>query len=507
MRVELRGITKRFPGVVANEDVSLTFEPGEVHALLGENGAGKSTLVNVLFGLHRPDEGEVLLDGEPVHFKGPADAIAAGIGMVHQHFKLVPVFTVAENVMLGVEATKGFGGFLDRRAARRRVEDLSTRYRLAVDPDATVEDLPVGIQQRVEIVKALFRDARCLILDEPTAVLTPAEIDELLVIVEQLKADGRSIVFISHKLREVLAVADRISVLRRGKVVGTADPKDTDAQKLATMMVGRDVQLVVDREEAKPAATLLEVSDLTVLDDREHAVVDGVSLDVRAGEILAVAGVDGNGQSELVQALTGLRPVAAGSVALGGIDMTDDDPGARIDAGMAHVPEDRQRTGLVGAFPLADNLVLNRWRSAPFARGVRIDRDEVQRNATELIGDFDIRTSSPLAAVQTLSGGNQQKVIVAREFSHDAKVLVLSQPTRGLDVGSIQYIHRRIVEQRDAGAGVLLVSSELDEVMALADRVVVMYRGRVAGELSGPRLTRDNIGLLMAGTELPEEAA
>jgi general nucleoside transport system ATP-binding protein len=506
VRVELRGITKRFPGVVANEDVSLVFEPGEVHALLGENGAGKSTLVNVLFGLHQPDEGEVLLDGEPVHFRGPADAIAAGIGMVHQHFKLVPVFTVAENVMLGTEETSRFG-FIDRRAARKRVEDLSSRYGLAVDPDATVEDLPVGIQQRVEIVKALVRDARCLILDEPTAVLTPAEIEELLTIVGHLKADGRAIVFISHKLREVLAVADRISVLRRGRVVGHAEPKDTDARQLATMMVGRDVKLVVDKDAAAPAGAVLEVSELTVLDDREHAVVDGVSLTVRAGEILAVAGVDGNGQSELVQAITGLRFPAAGTIAVAGVDATRADPGERIDLGLAHVPEDRQRTGLVGSFPVADNLVLNRWRSAPFARGVRIDRDAVQRNAEQLISDFDIRTSSALAAVQTLSGGNQQKVIVAREFSREGSILVLSQPTRGLDVGSIQYIHGRIVDQRDAGAGVLLVSSELDEVMALADRVVVMYRGRVAGELEGDRLTRENIGSLMAGAGLPEAAA
>jgi ABC-type uncharacterized transport system ATPase subunit len=506
MRVELRGITKRFPGVLANEDVSLTFEPGQVHALLGENGAGKSTLMNVLFGLYQPDEGEVLIDGEPVTFRGPADAIAAGIGMVHQHFKLVPVFTVAENVMLGTEQTQRFG-FLDRRAARRQVEELSARYGLEVPPDAIIEDLPVGIQQRVEIVKALYRDAKCLILDEPTAVLTPAEIEELLNIVRELKADGRAIVFITHKLREVLAVADRISVLRRGRVVGSTAPDETDANKLATMMVGRDVKLVVDRGPASPTATKLEARGLTILDEQEHAVVDDITLEVRAGEILAVAGVDGNGQSELVQALTGLREPAAGSIWIDGHDVTDAGPGERIDQGLAHIPEDRQRTGLVGAFSIADNLVLNRWRSRPFAKGVRIDRDAVAAHADELIDSFDIRTPSPRVAVQTLSGGNQQKVIVAREFAHDASVLVLSQPTRGLDVGSIQYIHGRIVEQRDTGAAVLLVSSELDEVMALADRVVVMYRGRIAGELSGERLTRDNVGILMAGGELPEVAA
>jgi simple sugar transport system ATP-binding protein len=508
MRVELRGITKRFPGVVANEDVSLTFAPGEIHALLGENGAGKSTLMNVLFGLYPADEGEVLVDDQPVHFKGPTDAIAAGIGMVHQHFKLVPVFTVAENVMLGDEPVVG-GVFIDRKAARERVNELSSRYRLAVDPDATIESLPVGIQQRVEIIKALVKDARCLILDEPTAVLTPSEIEELLTIVKQLRDDGRAVVFITHKLREVLAVADRISVLRRGRLVGSADPGSATPAELASMMVGRDVKLVVDKDAAAPAQVVLGIDDLTVLDDREHPVVDGVDLEVRAGEIVALAGVDGNGQTELVQAITGIRRPTAGTVRLDGADVTGAPPDRLFDLGMGHVPEDRQRHGLVGSFSVADNLVLNRWRKKPFAAGLRIDRAAVRAHAERLIEEYDIRTSGPDASVDTLSGGNQQKVIIARELSRDGSLVVLSQPTRGLDVGSIQYIHGRAVERRDAGAAVLLVSSELDEVLALADRVAVMYRGKIVGVLEGERITRENVGLLMAGQSLdqPTEAS
>jgi simple sugar transport system ATP-binding protein len=497
MRVELRGITKRFGGVVANEDVSLICEPGRVHALLGENGAGKSTLMNVLYGLYQPDVGEIALDGEPVRFGGPDDAIAAGVGMVHQHFKLVPVFTVAENVMLGVERSRF--GVLNRRAAVDEVRALSERYHLEVDPDATVEDLPVGIQQRVEILKALYRDARCLILDEPTAVLNPTEIDELLSIVETLKAGGRTLVFITHKLREVMAVADDISVLRRGRLVGTAVPAETDAGRLATLMVGRDVQLVVSKSPARVGAPVLEVRGLTVLDVRGQPVVDDVDLEVRAGEILAVAGVDGNGQTELVRAITGLVAPAAGTVHLDGVDVTGQGPGALFARGVAHVPEDRQRDGLIGTFPVRDNLVLNSWRRRPFARGLRVDRGAVQANAETLVEEFDIRTSSAGASADTLSGGNQQKVIIAREFSRADRLLVLSQPTRGLDVGSIQYIHRRIIEQRDAGLAVVLASSELDEVMALADRIAVMYRGRLVGVLESEAMTRDNVGLLMCG--------
>jgi len=498
MKVELRGVTKRFPGVVANEDVSLAFEPGEVHALLGENGAGKSTLMNVVFGLQRPDEGEIVVDGRPVRFGGPSDAIAAGIGMVHQHFKLVPVFTVAENVMLGAEVTRGMG-VLDRGAAEERVARLSARYGLDVDPAARIEDLPVGIQQRVEIIKALDRDARLLILDEATAVLTPTEIDDLLDIVRQLKADGRAIVFITHKLAEVMAVADRVSVLRRGRLVGTTTPKESSIEELAALMVGHSMSLSVDKAPAVPGGEpVLEVRELTVL-DRGTPVVDAVDLEVRAGEILAVAGVSGNGQTELVQAITGSRPAASGTVRLAGEDVTGASPAAMFRRGLAYVPEDRQRDGLVGPFPVRDNLVLNEWSKRPFARGIRVDRRAVRRHADELVEQFDIRAASVDVPAETLSGGNQQKVIVAREFSKGGTLVVLSQPTRGLDVGSIKYIHTRTVEQRDAGAAVLLVSFELDEVLALADRVAVMYRGKVIGTLEGDRLTRENVGLLMAG--------
>jgi ABC-type uncharacterized transport system ATPase subunit len=498
MKVELRGITKRFPGVVACNGVDLSVESGEVRALLGENGAGKSTLMNILFGLYRADEGEILLDGEPLHTRSPADAIAAGVGMVHQHFMLVPVFTVAENVMLGVEPTGSFGN-IDRDEARRRVAELSDRYGLAVDPDATVEELPVGVQQRVEILKALYRDARCLILDEPTAVLTPSEIDELMTIIRQLAAGGRAVIFISHKLREVVTIADRITVLRGGKVVGDTTPSEADEQALASLMVGRDVQLVVDKQPADPGAPVLEVRDLVVSDDRAHRVVDGVSLEVRAGEILAVAGVQGNGQSELVDAICGLRRPDAGSVYLDGAEVTGDSPQQMFRAGIAHVPEDRQRDGLISSFPVASNLVLNQIGRQPFSRGLRIDRRAVRRHAAQLVDDFDVRTPSIDTAAATLSGGNQQKVIVAREFFHADRLLVLSQPTRGLDVGSIQYIHRQVVAKRDEGVAVLLNSSELDEVLALADRIAVIYRGRIVGVVDRADASREVIGLLMAG--------
>ena len=498
MKVELRAITKRFPGVVACDGVDLSVENGEVHALLGENGAGKSTLMNILFGLYQADEGEILLDGEPLAPRSPADAIAAGVGMVHQHFMLVPVFTVAENVMLGIEPT-GVLGRLDRAEARRRVVDLSDRYGLAVDPDAVVEDLPVGVQQRVEILKALYRDARCLILDEPTAVLTPGEIGELIGIIRQLAAGGRAVIFISHKLREVLAVADEITVLRDGRVVGDTTPAEADEAGLAAMMVGHDVQLVVDKDVAVPGETVLEVSDLVVEDDRGNTAVDGVSLEVRAGEILAVAGVQGNGQTELVDAVCGLRRPEAGRVTLDGRDVTDVGPDHLFEAGLAHVPEDRQREGLVASFPVASNLVLNQLRNPPFSRRGRIDHRAVREHAARLVEEFDVRTPSVDVPVSTLSGGNQQKVIVAREFFHARRLLVLSQPTRGLDVGSIQYIHRQVVAKRDEGAAVLLNSSELDEVLALADRIAVIYRGRIVGVVDRAVANRELIGLLMAG--------
>jgi ABC-type uncharacterized transport system ATPase subunit len=498
MKVELKGITKRFPGVVANKDVDLSVHPGEVVALLGENGAGKSTLMNVLFGLYEPDGGTILIDGNEVAFSGPADAIGAGIGMVHQHFMLVPVFTVTENVMLGVEPT-GPVSMLDHREARAKLVDLSEQYGLRVDPDAQVEDLPVGVQQRVEILKALYRKADCLILDEPTAVLTPREIDDLISVITTLKESGRAIIFITHKLKEVLSIADRIVVMRRGEVAGETSPAETNEQELATMMVGRKVQLEVDKTPARPQEKVLEVVDLEVLDDRGHKVVDGLSLDVDAGEILAVAGVQGNGQTELVEAITGLRPAVSGMVRLEGRDVTGAKPRKLFEMGVAHVPEDRQADGLVVSFPIKDNLVLNTYRQRPFSRGLAIARDEVHKAATRLVEEFDVRTTSVNALASTLSGGNQQKVIVAREFSHSDELLIASQPTRGLDVGSIQYIHEQIVAKRDEGVAVLLVSSELDEIFSLGDRIAVMYQGKIVGVVETSKTTRDEVGLLMAG--------
>ena len=498
MKVELRGITKRFPGVVANSSVDLSVSGGEVHALLGENGAGKSTLMNILFGLYEPDDGEILVNDEKITLTSPADAIRAGIGMVHQHFMLVPVFTVTENVMLGVEDTQR-GGLLDEDRAKRRLLELSREYRLQVDPDAVIEDLPVGVQQRVEILKALYRRADCLILDEPTAVLTPNEIDDLMGVIRTLKESGRSIIFISHKLKEVMTLADRITVLRGGRVVGSTTPAETNENRLAAMMVGRDVSFEVDKEAAKPGGPVLDVENLEVLDDRDHKTVDGVSFSAHAGEILAVAGVQGNGQTEMIEAITGMRAPLAGRVVLDGREVTGDSPKRLFRLGLAHIPEDRQADGLVGAFPIYDNLVLNTYRDAPFAKGIVVNRDAIHRNAEKLIGEFDIRTPSAGVPATNLSGGNQQKVIVAREFSHAGRLLIASQPTRGLDVGSIQYIHGRIVEKRDEGAAVLLVSSELDEIMALADRIAVMYRGRIVEILDREEATRAKCGRLMAG--------
>jgi simple sugar transport system ATP-binding protein len=498
MRLELKGITKRFPGVVANDDVTVDVAGGEIHALLGENGAGKTTLMNILYGLYHADEGEILVDGQVVRFDSPGDAIAAGLGMVHQHFMLIPVFTVTENIILGVEPTEALG-LLDRREARRRVEDISERYGLAVPPDRVIEELPVGVQQRVEILKALYREAEILILDEPTAVLTPQETEELFAVMRGLREAGKGIIFITHKLKEVLAVADRITVVRRGKVVGSADPKTATDEELAAMMVGRAVQLTVDKTEAEPGTPVLEVADLKVLDDRGHVMVDGVSFQIHAGEIVCVAGVQGNGQTELVEAVTGLRPPAEGTIRLEGKDITKSDANSVLDSGVGHVPEDRQRDGLVADFSIADNMVLDTYDQPPFARGFVRNERAVRDAANERARDFDVRTPSVLLPVSTLSGGNQQKVIVAREFSRPISLLVASQPTRGLDVGSIEYIHSRIVAKRDEGTAVLIVSPELDEVLALADRILVMYRGRIVGVVPAAEATREGIGLLMAG--------
>jgi ABC-type uncharacterized transport system ATPase subunit len=505
LRLELRGITKRFPGVVANDGIDLTVEEGEIHALLGENGAGKTTLMNVLYGLYHADEGEILVDGQPVRFASPGDAIKAGIGMVHQHFMLIPVFTVAENVILGDEPT-GSLGLLDRARARSEVLELSRRFGLAVDPDAMVEDLPVGVQQRVEIIKALLREARLLILDEPTAVLTPQETEDLFTVMRSLKASGHSILFITHKLKEVLPIADRITVLRLGRVVGSTVPAESDEQQLASMMVGRSVMLRVAKAPAEPGEVILEVDDLSVLDERGHTAVDRLSIDVRAGEILAIAGVQGNGQTELVEALTGLLPPASGSITLAGRPLDRARPRTVLRAGVAHVPEDRVRDGLVAAFSVAENLVLNTYDVEPFAKGPVMNLGAIETSARERAEEFDIRTPSVDVAVGTLSGGNQQKVIIARELTRPIKLLVASQPTRGLDVGSIEYVHRRIVEARDQGTAVLIVSSELDEVLALADRIAVMYRGRIVGERPAGA-DRDEIGLLMAGSAEEQVAA
>ncbi|HUB22243.1 MAG TPA: ABC transporter ATP-binding protein [Streptosporangiaceae bacterium] len=496
MELELRGITKRFGSLVANDRIDLTVAPGQVHALLGENGAGKTTLMNVLYGLTQPDEGEILLDGKPVHFHSPKDAIAAGIGMVHQHFMLVPVFTVAENVTLGIEEANR-AGLLDRRKTRRDVRALSERYGLQIDPDALVEDLPVGIQQRVEIVKALVREATVLILDEPTAVLTPAETEDLFRIIKQLKDGGTSVVFISHKLKEVQAIADTITVLRRGKVVGQRPPGTTE-DDLALLMVGRDVQLRVSKAAAKPGDVVLDVADLTVTDLAGTVHVNGMSFQVRAGEILGVAGVQGNGQTELCEALMGLRPTVAGQVTLNGRDLTHATPAQRLDAGIAYVPEDRQEDGLIGDFSVADNMVLDQYDKPPFASGINLRLGAIAANATELVREFDVRTTSTQTPVGTLSGGNQQKVILARELGQERKVLIASQPTRGLDVGSIEFVHRRIVEQRDRGVAVLIVSAELDEIYALADRIAVMYEGQITG-IRPPTVPVEELGRLMAG--------
>ncbi len=509
LALEVRNIVKRFPGVLANDHVNFTLRKGEVHALLGENGAGKTTLMNIIYGLYHPDEGEIYINGQKVTIDSPHDAIRLGIGMVHQHFMLVPVFTVAENLILGAEPTKGWT--LDLKAAREAVIRLSEQYGLEVDPDAVVEDLPVGVQQRVEILKALYRDAKVLVLDEPTAVLTPQEVEELFVIMRQLKERGVSIIFITHKLKEVLAIADRITVMRRGRVVGTTTPSEVTEQDLATMMVGREVVLQVDKAPAKPGDVVLSVQDLEVEDERGLTAVDGVSLEVREGEILGVAGVQGNGQTELVEAITGLREIRSGKVVLGGHEAPDRNPRYLIEHGMAHIPEDRQKHGLVLSYPIADNLVLCTYYKPPFAKGLQRNEEAIEENAKRLVKEYDVRTPSIFTPARSLSGGNQQKVIVAREFSRPVKLLVANQPTRGLDVGSIEYIHKRIVEMRDQGAAVLLVSAELDEILSLADRIAVMYRGKIVAVVDADKVTRAQLGLLMAGSPaedvLDKEAA
>jgi simple sugar transport system ATP-binding protein len=496
LQLELRGITKRFGSLVANDGIDLTVESGEIHALLGENGAGKSTLMNVLYGLLQPDQGQILLDGEPVEFHNPREALAAGIGMVHQHFMLVPVFTVAENVMLGVERTSVLG-LLNRRRARQDVLELSSKYGLAIDPDVLVENLPVGIQQRVEIVKALHREASIVILDEPTAVLTPGETNELFRIMRELQASGKSIIFISHKLKEVQEIADRITVIRRGKVVGAPPPTATD-EELASLMVGRAVELTVHKEPAHPREVTLEVEDLRVESAGGRAVVDGISLEVRSGEIVGIAGVQGNGQTELCEAIMGLLPVKSGSIIVAGQDLTGARTRVVLESGVSYIPEDRQEDGIVESFSLADNLVLDVYNRAPFASGLALHIDTIRESAAKHMDEYDIRATSIDMTVGTLSGGNQQKVIVARELGREVRLLVANQPTRGLDVGSIEFVHSRLVAARDQGTAVLICSTELDEIFALADRIIVLYEGRIAG-IRPPTVSIEEIGLLMAG--------
>ena len=503
MKLELRGITKRFGSLTANDAISLTVEPGEIHALLGENGAGKSTLMNVLYGLYQADEGEILLDGAPQHFAGPGDAMRAGIGMVHQHFMLIPVFSVAENVMLGHEETK-FGGRLDLAAARARVREISERFGFNVDPDALVGDLPVGVQQRVEIIKALSRDAKVLVFDEPTAVLTPQETDELIVIMRQLKEAGTSIVFISHKLREVRAIADRVTVIRLGKVVGEADPQSTNAE-LASLMVGRAVELTVHKEPATPGGPALVLENVSVVDAHGQIVVNDVSLEVRRGEILAIAGVQGNGQTELTEALLGLQPRVTGRITLDGTSIIGLSVRKVLDAGVGFVPEDRKEDGLVAEFTIAENLMLDRSSGEPFVKNGTLQLKYLDEFAERMKKEFDIRAQTVSTHVGRLSGGNQQKVVLARELSRDLRLFVAAQPTRGLDVGSIEFVHTRIVQSRDAGIPVVVISTELDEVTALADRIAVMYRGRIVGIVPGDT-PRDILGLMMAG-EKPSEVA
>jgi general nucleoside transport system ATP-binding protein len=495
--LEMRHVTKRFPGIVANDDISFDLREGEVHALLGENGAGKSTLMNILYGLYHPDEGEILIKGQPVRLGSPSAAIDAGVGMVHQHFMLIPVMTVAENIVLAQEPTTG-GVFLDIVEAERRVKEISDRYGLAVNPRARIDEITVGQQQRVEILKALYREADILVLDEPTAVLTPQEAKELFEVVRSLTERGKSIVFISHKLNEVLEVADRITVLRRGKLIETLPAEGATEESLARLMVGREVLLRVAKTPAHPAEPLLELEELRVVDDRGIEKVRGVSLEVRAGEIVGIAGIDGNGQTELIDAMTGLHPVEAGSVRVAGNDVTTETAHGHLEAGLGHIPEDRQRRGLVLEYSIAENLALHDYRSQPASRfGWLFPRRLIER-ARALIRAFDVRGGGPTTRAGGLSGGNQQKVVLAREIERDPKVLIAAQPTRGLDVGAIEFVHRRLIEERDEGRAILLVSLELEEVLSLSDRILVMYEGEIVGEFP-PTASEEELGIAMTG--------
>jgi general nucleoside transport system ATP-binding protein len=494
--LEMRGITKQFPGVLANDSIDFDLLRGEVHALLGENGAGKSTLMNILYGLYKPDEGEILLKGKPVHFGSSKDAIRSGIGMVHQHFMLIPVMTVAENIILAEEPTQN--GLLDQETAERRVKTLADSFNFHIDPHARIENIGVGQQQRVEILKALYRSADILILDEPTAVLTPQEAVELAGILGTLKREGMAIIFISHKLNEVLEIADRVTVLRRGKMIETLPTAGATREGLARLMVGREVLLRVDKTPGTPKEPLLAVEDLTVLDDRGLEAVQNVSFEVRAGEIVGIAGVDGNGQTELIDAVTGLRKAQSGRVLVAGKETTNEGARESLDAGLGHIPEDRHRRGLVLDFSLAENIALHDYKEPPDSRFGWLYPRRLIARARRLLQQFDVRGGGPSTRASALSGGNQQKVVVAREVERDPRVLLAAQPTRGLDVGAIEFVHRRLVEERDEGRAVLLVSLELEEILSLADRILVMYEGRVVGEY-GPDVSAEELGIAMTG--------
>ena len=502
--IEMLNITKRFPGIIANDNITLQLRRGEIHALLGENGAGKSTLMSVLFGLYQPEEGTIKKDGKVVSIKNPNDATALGIGMVHQHFKLVECFTVLDNIIMGVEPTKM--GFLQKKEARRKVMELSERYGLHVDPDAKIEDITVGMQQRTEILKMLYRDNEILIFDEPTAVLTPQEIDELMQIMRNLAAEGKSILFISHKLAEIMAVSDRCSVLRKGKYIGTVNTKDTTAQELSAMMVGRNVNFHVEKEDKEPGKVILKVENMTVASHlHKNNAVKNVSLEVRAGEIVCLAGIDGNGQTEFVYGLTGLEPLVSGKITLNGKDITNAPIRERSVSGVSHIPEDRHKHGLVLDYSLEDNIVLQRYFEPEFTKAGFLRRKNIREYADRLIEQYDIRSGQgPVTIARSMSGGNQQKAIVAREIDRDPQLLIAVQPTRGLDVGAIEYIHKQIVAARDAGKAVLLVSLEMDEVLDVSDRILVMYEGEIVGELNPKKTTAEEMGLYMAGAKREE---
>ena len=502
--IEMLNITKRFPGIIANDNITLQLRRGEIHALLGENGAGKSTLMSVLFGLYQPEEGTIKKDGKVVSIKNPNDATALGIGMVHQHFKLVECFTVLDNIIMGVEPTKM--GFLQKKEARRKVMELSERYGLHVDPDAKIEDITVGMQQRTEILKMLYRDNEILIFDEPTAVLTPQEIDELMQIMRNLAAEGKSILFISHKLAEIMAVSDRCTVLRKGKYIGTVNTKDTTAQELSAMMVGRNVNFHVEKDDKEPGKVILKVENMTVASHlHKNNAVKNVSLEVRAGEIVCLAGIDGNGQTEFVYGLTGLEPLVSGKITLNGKDITSAPIRERSVSGVSHIPEDRHKHGLVLDYSLEDNIVLQRYFEPEFTKAGFLRRKNIREYADRLIEQYDIRSGQgPVTIARSMSGGNQQKAIVAREIDRDPQLLIAVQPTRGLDVGAIEYIHKQIVAARDAGKAVLLVSLEMDEVLDVSDRILVMYEGEIVGELNPKKTTAEEMGLYMAGAKREE---